>query len=66
MSRSRIVYRVGLSIRAISAATGASSVLASAKAEPVGLSIEGTRVAWAENLIREGTTRGRIQAIDLR
>ena len=66
MSESRIVYRVGLSIRAIFVARGASRVVASAKAEPVGLSIEGTRVAWAENVTREGRTRGRIQAIDLR
>ena len=66
MSESRIVYRVGRSIRTIAATTGPSTVVATAKQEPGGLSIEGNRIAWAENLTRGGATRGRIQAIDLR
>jgi hypothetical protein len=45
-----IVYRVGRSIRAIDMATSSSRMLAQAAADPVGLSLEGRRVAWAENL----------------
>jgi hypothetical protein len=45
-----IVYRVGRSIRAIDVATGKARTLAHAAADPVGLSLEGRRLAWAENL----------------
>jgi hypothetical protein len=52
-----IVYRVGRSIRAIDTATAKSRELTRAAATPVGLSVEGQRVAWAENL--KGTARVR-------
>jgi hypothetical protein len=45
-----IVYRVGRSIRAVSTATHRTQVLAKAAATPIGLSLEGRRLAWAENL----------------
>ena len=56
MSRAAIVYRVGRSIRVL----GRGEV-ARAAAVPVGLSIDGRRIAWAENV----NGRGRIQAITL-
>jgi hypothetical protein len=45
-----IVYRVGRSIRAVDVATSKARTLALAAAVPVGLSLEGARLAWAENL----------------
>jgi hypothetical protein len=45
-----IVYRVGLSIRAVDIETHAVRSLARAGSEPVGLSLEGRRLAWAENV----------------
>ena len=45
-----IVFRVGLSIRGVSVATHRSRLLTTAAATPVGLSLEGGRLAWAENL----------------
>jgi hypothetical protein len=56
-----IVYRVGRSIRAIDIATSKARTLAHAAADPVGLSLEGRRLAWAENL--KGLAR--IRAITL-
>jgi hypothetical protein len=56
MSRYAIVYRVGRSIRIV----GRGEV-AHAAALPIGLSIDGRRIAWAENV----NGRGRIQAITL-
>ena len=54
------VYRVGRAIYTIRA--GHPALVWRAKAQPIGLSIEGRRVAWAVNL--EG--RGRIVALTLR
>jgi hypothetical protein len=45
-----IVYRVGRSIRAVDLGTNTSRTLVQAAADPVGLSLEGRRLAWAENL----------------
>ena len=45
-----IVFRVGLSIRGVSVASHRSRLLTRAAATPVGLSLEGGRLAWAENL----------------
>jgi hypothetical protein len=45
-----IVYRVGRSIRAVDIASHNLSTLARAAATPIGLSLEGSRLAWAENL----------------
>ena len=50
-----IVFRVGPSLRAVSTSTHRTQVLATAAATPIGLSLEGSRLAWAENL--GGTAR---------
>jgi hypothetical protein len=56
MSTSGIVFRVGRTIYAIR--TGRTAVLWRATTTPIGLSIEGKRVAWAAS--------GRIKALNLR
>ena len=56
-----IVYRVGRSIRAVDIATSKARTLAQAAAEPVGLSLEGKRLAWAENL--KGSARIRTLSV---
>jgi hypothetical protein len=56
-----IVYRVGRSIRVVDTGTTKSRELTRAASAPVGLSLEGQRVAWAENL--KGTAR--VRALDL-
>jgi hypothetical protein len=56
-----IVFRVGRSIRAASVATRAIRTLTKAASTPIGLSLDGTRLAWAENV--DG--RGRIRALVL-
>jgi len=60
-SESAIVFRVGRSIRAIDLSTKHVRKLAKAASAPIGLSIAGKRVAWAENV----GGRGRIRAVDL-
>lgn len=45
-----IVYRVGRSIRSVDVASHSLKTLARAAATPIGLSLEGSRLAWAENL----------------
>ena len=62
----RAVFRVGKSIRTVRVAAGVSNTVATAENAPIGLSIEGTRVAWAENVKRHGVLRGRIRAITIR
>lgn len=52
-----IVYRTGRAIRLIDAVTGAKRLLATARAIPLGLSIESRRVAWAENHLGHGKVR---------
>lgn len=56
-----IVFRVGRSIRAVDVKTKRVRTIARAAATPVGLSIAGRRVAWAENV----AGRARIRAITL-
>jgi hypothetical protein len=56
-----IVFRVGRSIRAASVATQTVTTLAEAASTPIGLSLEGTRLAWAENV----KGRGRIRALNV-
>jgi hypothetical protein len=55
------VYRVGQTIHGVDLATAKDRTLVTAAAAPVGLSIEGRRVAWAENL--KGSAR--IRALTL-
>jgi len=57
-----IVYHVGRSIRAVDIETHNVRTLARAAAEPIGLSLEGGRLAWAENL----KTAARIRALDVK
>ena len=52
-----IVYRTGRAIRLMDAVTGAKQLLVTARAIPLGLSIESRRVAWAENRLRHGRVR---------
>lgn len=54
-----VVFRVGRSIRGVSVASHQSRRLTTAAATPIGLSLEGGRLAWAENL-KDGS---RIRAI---
>lgn len=44
-----IVFRVGRSLRSVAVSTHRTRVLARAAATPLGLSLEGNRLAWAEN-----------------
>jgi hypothetical protein len=52
-----IVFRVGRSLRSVSTTTHRTQVLATAAATPIGLSLEGSRLAWAENLGRTARIR---------
>ena len=52
-----IVYRVGRSIRSVDIDSHALKTLARAAATPIGLSIEGNRLGWAENLKHEARIR---------
>lgn len=54
-----IVFRVGPSIRAVNVDSHEVRTLAKAAATPIGLSVQGSRVAWAENV----RGRGRIRAL---
>lgn len=56
-----IVFRVGLSIRWVDTATKQVHAVAKAAATPIGLSIAGQRIAWAENV----GGRGRIRAVTI-
>jgi hypothetical protein len=62
----RAVFRVGKSIRTVRVAGGGVKKVATAAKVPIGLSIEGTRVAWAENVKIHGSERGRIRKITVR
>jgi hypothetical protein len=44
-----VVFHVGRSIRAVEIGTGRVRSLVTAAAAPIGLSVEGSRLAWAEN-----------------
>jgi hypothetical protein len=57
----RVVFHTGRTIHVLDVRTGRRSVVARAASPPIGLSLEGTRVAWAENT----ETSGRIRAVTL-
>jgi hypothetical protein len=57
----RVVYRVGRTIWLLNTSSMKTSAIATAASTPIGLSIEGRRIAWAEN----GGGRGRIRAVTL-
>jgi hypothetical protein len=61
MSGTTVVYRLGRQIHALNAATGSDGVLRTSMGTPIGLSIEGRRVAWAVNI----GGHGRIVALDV-
>jgi hypothetical protein len=52
-----IVFRIGRSIRAVNEASRATHVLGRAGTTPIGLSLEGSRIAWAENIHGHGRIR---------
>jgi len=52
-----VVFHVGRSLRAVNVATHRVRLLATASAAPVGVSLEGNRLAWAENLPRYARIR---------
>ena len=52
-----VVFHVGRSLRAVNVATHHVRVLARTPATPVGVSLEGSRLAWAENLPRYARIR---------
>jgi hypothetical protein len=53
-----VVFRAGArTIRAFDLRTSTSSILAVARAVPIGLSVSGRRVAWAENLGSQAQVR---------
>ena len=62
----RAVFRVGKSIRSVRVTAGSIQTIGTAAAMPIGLSIEGTRVAWAENVKVHGVLRGRIVKVTVR
>src|SRR5262249_58400016 len=57
MSGNRVVFRAGRTIELLDAATQKISVLTVARSRPIGLSIEGRRVAWAVNADGRGLVR---------
>jgi hypothetical protein len=54
-----IVFRVGRELRAVAIATSHVKTIATLPFTPIGLSLEGNRLAWAENV----NGRGRIRAL---
>lgn len=52
-----IVFHVGRSIRSIDIASGQIRTLATATSTPIGLSLDGNRLAWAENVKNGGRVR---------
>ena len=65
MDSTRILFLTGDSIRAMNTSKGSVSTLAIAASTPIGLSLSYGRVAWGENVTRNGHTTGRIQALQL-
>jgi hypothetical protein len=57
-----IVFHSGRAIRVVYVRTHKTKTVAHAAAQPIGLSIEGARIAWAENV----GGKGRIRALRLR
>jgi hypothetical protein len=57
-----IVFHAGRTIHAVEIATRKARVVVRAAATPIGLSIEGSRLAWAENV----GGKGRVQALQIR
>jgi hypothetical protein len=58
-SDQQAVFRIGRFIHVLTFATGHSRTVAETVGQPIGLSLEGSRLAWAENV----KGRGRIRAL---
>src|SRR5947208_1499321 len=56
-----LAFRVGRSIRVVEASAKRARLLTKAAKTPIGLSVDGLRVAWAENV----AGRGRIRAVSV-
>jgi hypothetical protein len=54
MAGPRVVYRTGHKIRLLDIRTQERTVISRPTSSPIGLSIEGRRVAWAQNRMGEG------------
>ena len=52
-----VVYRVGRVVHAVDVVTGTISRIVKTRAKPIGLSLDGSRLAWAENVGGRGTIR---------
>ena len=50
-------YRVGRVVHAVDVVTGTISRIVKTRAKPIGLSLDGSRLAWAENVGGRGTIR---------
>jgi len=61
LSGRRLVYVSGRAIKLADTSTGAVATLATASSQPIGLSIKGSRVTWAES----GARTARIRTITL-
>jgi hypothetical protein len=55
-------FRIGRFLHVLTLATGHSRTVAQTVGQPIGVSLEGNRLAWAENI----RGRGRIRALYLR
>jgi hypothetical protein len=53
------VFRIGRFLHVLTFATGHSRTVAQTVGQPIGVSLEGNRLAWAENI----RGRGRIRAL---
>jgi len=66
VSGANLVFHVGTVIRMLNLSTGRLRTIARARSRPIGLSIDGSRVAWAENVLERGRLRGRIRQLEVR
>lgn len=60
-----VIVRMGKTIKALNTVSGSVHTVATASSTPIGLSIEGRVVAWAENVHKGGKLRGRIRTLRL-
>jgi hypothetical protein len=66
LSGRTVVFRSGLTIYALDTSSGRVTAVAHAGRQPLGLTIEGRRVAWAENYpVGHRESRGRVKTLTL-
>jgi hypothetical protein len=63
MTRAWVVFAAGSQIFRLDTLTGAVSPVSRSVGDPIGLSIEGRRIAWGENRRSARGPRGRIRAV---